>query len=180
MSEYYTVSEYSKLVGKDPGNIRRMLINGAIMGEKIGNQWAIPKGTSFPEDGRVKSGKYRNWRRSTRIRQSNPILMKAVKKMCNELGNLYGDKLDRIVLYGSYARGEESAESDLDIAIILKTTETNAMHDAMTDIVVDYELLSEKTLSVITIEQNHYNTWKNALPFYANIAKEGITLWKAV
>ncbi len=28
--EYVTVSQYAKMVGKDPGNIRRMLINGTF------------------------------------------------------------------------------------------------------------------------------------------------------
>ncbi len=180
MSDYYSVSEYSSLTGKDPGNIRRMLIKGLLNGEKIGNQWVIPKGTAYPKDRRVKSGQYLGWRKITKIRRSNPTLIRSIKKMCNEIGGLYGDVLDGIVLYGSYARGDETDESDLDIALILKGEETAAMHDAMTDIVVDYELMQEKTLSVITIEQHHFNEWKEHLPFYANIAKEGIVLWKAV
>ena len=61
MSEYLTVSQYAEASGKDPGNIRRMLIKGILQGEKIGNQWLIPKNTVYPEDRRVKSGEYRNW-----------------------------------------------------------------------------------------------------------------------
>ena len=56
MSEYLTVSQYAEASGKDPGNIRRMLIKGILQGEKIGNQWLIPKNTVYPEDRRVESG----------------------------------------------------------------------------------------------------------------------------
>ena len=36
------------------------------------------------------------------------------------LYQIYGDNLSGVYLYGSYADGEEDAESDLDVAIILK------------------------------------------------------------
>jgi hypothetical protein len=63
MSDYYSVTEFAKLVRKDPGNIRRMLLKGDIPGEKIGKQWIIPKGTHYPDDRRVRLGEYRNWRK---------------------------------------------------------------------------------------------------------------------
>ena len=48
----------------------------------------------------------------------------------------------------------------------------------MTDVVVDYELDLGITLSIISIEQNEFEKWKKTLPFYRNLAKEGIVLWK--
>ena len=179
MAEYLTVSQYAKLTGKDPGNIRRMLIKGALPGKKLGNQWVISKDTAYPEDGRVRSGDFRNWRKKIIVRQSNPALMKALGRMCTELEGIYGSNLDRVVLYGSYARGEETEDSDVDIAVILKGSESSELHDLMTDMVVDYELEFDVVLSVITIDQVNYQEWRNALPFYKNIDKEGIILWKA-
>lgn len=179
MSGYLTVSQYSKLTGKDPGNIRRMLIKGVMHGKKLGNQWVIPEGTVYPEDGRVRSGDFRNWRKKITVRQANPTLMKSLEKMCEQLSSVYGSLLERIVLYGSYARGEETEGSDVDIALILRGAESPDMHDSMTDVVVDYELDNNIVLSVITIDQTNYLEWKNTLPFYKNIDKEGIILWKA-
>ena len=100
--------------------------------------------------------------------------------MCKKLVEIYGESLNRIVLYGSYARGEENEQSDVDIALVLKNKEKQTVHDTMTDIVVDYELENNIVLSVITIDQENYQKWKKVLPFYQNIDKEGIVLWKEV
>lgn len=63
MTKYLSVSEYCTLHVLDPGNVRRYIANGRIEAVKIGKQWAIPGGTP-PTDKRVKSGKYRNWRKT--------------------------------------------------------------------------------------------------------------------
>lgn len=41
---------------------------------------------------------------------------------------IYGNLLMRIVLYGSVARGTDTEESDIDIAVLLKQGETTEMH----------------------------------------------------
>ncbi|MCR5768327.1 MAG: nucleotidyltransferase domain-containing protein [Lachnospiraceae bacterium] len=179
MKGYYTVSEYAAITGKDPGNIRRNIINGKIYAEKLGKQWIIPQNTIYPTDRRLKSGIYHNQRKKTAIRSKHPVLMKALSNMSRELRKVYGDILDEIVIYGSYARGEESQDSDVDIALFLNSSETDDIHRAMTDIVVDYELEQGKTLSVVTIETENFNDWKHILPYYKNIINEGIVLWKS-
>ena len=113
------------------------------------------------------------------LNQHNPELMHSLKEMCIKLSETYGATLDSIVLYGSYARGEETPESDVDIAVILKVGNTEEMHDKMVDIVVDYELDLAVTLSVVPIDYDQYVEWNKTLPFYKNVEKEGIILWKA-
>lgn len=44
-------------------------------------------------------------------------LSQAVKRALTEL---YGDRLDRLILYGSYARGNFHAESDVDYLVVLR------------------------------------------------------------
>ena len=178
MSDFYTVSQYAAIFGKDSGNIRRMLINGTLDGEKVGNQWLIPKTAKPVEDRRLKSGKYRNWRNKIRINSKHPKILKQLSEMCKEIGEIYEDVIEEIILYGSYVSGQETSESDIDIAIILRLPQTDEQHEKMTDIVVDYELELGVTLSVISIEQDNFNEWKSTLPFYKNILKEGIPLWK--
>lgn len=178
MSGYYTVSQFAEITGKDSGNIRRMLIKGELKGEKVGNQWLIPKSAQYPEDRRVKSGEYRNWRQRVKLNSKHPQMVRRLGEMCEAFGEIYGDSIAEIVLYGSYARGEESEESDIDMAIVLKEGQTEEQYDKMSDLVVDYQLDLGTTLSVISIEQREYAEWRTTLPFYRNIDKEGIVLWK--
>lgn len=178
MQEFLSVSEYANITGKDPGNIRKQLINGTLNGEKIGNQWVISKDTEYPEDKRIKNGYYHNWRKKGVINKKYPKLLKSLSKMSSTIASLYGDKICSILLYGSYARNEENSESDIDIAVILNDDNDELIHDKMTDVIVDYELDLGVTLSVITIESHQYQEWNNTLPFYINIKKEGIPLWK--
>ena len=178
MSEYYTVSQYAEVSGKDPGNIRRMLINGNLQGEKVGSQWLIPKNAVYPEDRRVKSGRYRNWRQRVKFNSKYPEMHKKLCEMCKTIGDIYAEAIDEVVLYGSYARGQETDESDVDMAIVLKVRQTDQQYDRLTDVVVDYELDLGITLSIISIEQREFMEWKNTLPFYKNVVKEGIVLWK--
>ena len=63
MSEYLSVTQYGEKHGLDGGYIRKMIKQGRINAVKIGNQWVIPTDTPKPEDKRVKSGKYKDWRK---------------------------------------------------------------------------------------------------------------------
>jgi hypothetical protein len=58
-----SVKEFAEMHGKDGAWIRRLLLDGRLQGTKVGNQWVIPADAELPADGRVKSGKYRNWRK---------------------------------------------------------------------------------------------------------------------
>lgn len=61
-NEFISVSEFAAKFGKDTGNVRRLIQQGRIPAQKIGSQWVIPSDAEPPEDKRVKSGKYKNWR----------------------------------------------------------------------------------------------------------------------
>ena len=177
MENLISVSEYAQLYHKDPGNIRRYLASGRLRGQKIGNQWVIPKDAPYPNDERQKSGKYRNWRKKVSL-NSNKTLMASIKTMSEELSVIYGGSLRTIMIYGSYARGSQTEESDVDIALILNKKPTKGMTDKMIDCVARHEVDCDKVLSVIDIQSDQYDNWKTSLPFYMNIDKEGITVWK--
>ncbi len=46
----------------------------------------------------------------------DPVL----KRFRAAVSDLYGDRLERVVLYGSRARGEERPDSDYDVAVFLR------------------------------------------------------------
>ena len=107
------------------------------------------------------------------MQQYQDIFMKLVPK----LREIYGKRIEAVVLYGSVARADDTPESDIDIAVIVHGY-TKEMHDEMLDFLVDLELEFDKVISVLLIDYNDYQEWKDVIPFYKNVRKEGITLWQ--
>ena len=88
------------------------------------------------------------------------IVLKRVEIAAKQL---YGDKLNRIILYGSYARGDNTEESDIDIMIILDCD--------------DISLEQEVFLSISLRDKRHFEDNVSCLPFYQNIEREGIAVY---
>lgn len=43
----------------------------------------------------------------------------------------------------------------------------------------DMDIRYEKVFSIVDIQESHMKKWEGVLPFYQNVRKEGIVLWKA-
>lgn len=99
-------------------------------------------------------------------------------KMIPEFQNIFGNVLEQIILFGSTAKGTQTDESDVDIAVIVRQY-TKTMHDKMIEFTVDLELEYNKVLSVLLIDYDNFKEWELILPFYKNVKKDGITLWSA-
>ena len=105
-------------------------------------------------------------------------LQEVFEKMIPGFQMIFGNVLERIILYGSVARGTQTAESDIDIAVIVRRYTEN-MHDKMIDLTVDLELEYNKVLSVLLIDYDNFREWEDVLPLYKNMKKDGIMLWSA-
>ena len=178
MDRLVSVTEYAAIYEKDPGNIRRHLSSGRMTGRKIGKQWVLSLDEPYPSDRRETTGEYRNWRDRVRF-NSDKELSREIKELVSELNVIYGSSLVKVVLYGSYARGTQTDESDVDIAIFLNVNPDKKQKDAELDCIVRHELNTGRTISVVDIEMNKYIEWGESLPFYRNIDKEGVTIWQA-
>lgn len=177
MNDYCSVTEYAELTGKDPGNIRRMLIAGRLEGKKIGSQWVIKHDAVYPKDNRVRKGIYRDWRKRLTFRGSHRNLNHLLDNLISSLNDIFQDNLKSVILYGSYARGTQTDDSDMDIAVVLQDEITESAHDQMIDKIVDLELEYNMVLSVVVIKADDFSAWEKELPFFKNIQKEGIRLW---
>ena len=176
MEQYLSVTQYAAKNHKDVGNVRRLLLSGRLPGIKIGNQWAIKESTPYPLDSRIKDGSHINQRGKIKFYKNKPIVNNLLY-LIKDLEDIYGDIAKAVVVYGSYARGTENPDSDIDIAIFVDKS-TKEKRNAMIEAVNKYELLTGKVISAIEIEIEQYNNWKDSMPFYKNIQREGITLWK--
>ncbi|GAB3691456.1 nucleotidyltransferase domain-containing protein [Spirosoma flavus] len=92
------------------------------------------------------------------------------------LTELYGERLDRVILYGSYARGDFHAESDVDYMVVLKDENFRQMDefDRYWDLVWDCWERYKVWVSIKIVFQTQLA--HSDLFFYRNIRKEGISL----
>lgn len=63
-NEMLTIAEYAARIGKAPRSVRQKCQIGTLPGAvKIGRDWLIPADAAY-QDNRIKSGEYKNWRKS--------------------------------------------------------------------------------------------------------------------
>ncbi|MBR9953495.1 nucleotidyltransferase domain-containing protein [Eubacteriaceae bacterium Marseille-Q4139] len=103
----------------------------------------------------------------------------ALKEFVDGVVPMMGEKLEQIILYGSVARGTSTEESDVDIALLIHGTIDENLEDHLLDFIVDMNLKYNRVFSVIDIDYETFRKWENVLPFYSNVRREGVTLWKA-
>ena len=104
----------------------------------------------------------------------------AIQAFVNEVNNLLGDRVKKIVLYGSYARGDFNEGSDIDIMVLTDLTDEEIIEyrDNISNIAYDIEEENDFDiyLSPLLKNLNKFNYWLEALPFYMNVQKEGVVL----
>ena len=101
------------------------------------------------------------------------------KELVEGICNVLKDNVISIIVYGSVARGMQTDESDIDVALIIKNGLDSDSEDKLSDVVVDLNLKYDKVFSVIDIDGKEFEKWGETSPFYRNVKKEGIVIWKA-
>ena len=85
-------------------------------------------------------------------------------------------EIEKIILFGSVARGEDTDESDIDILIITKNINDDLkIEDDVYDKVWDILLETMVRISVKMRTIEHYETYKN-FTFYSNVEKDGVLI----
>ena len=96
---------------------------------------------------------------------------KSVRKML-------GNSLDSVIVYGSYARGDYSELSDIDIMLLVSLGEEEIMKisDQISDLAFDFMMKYGVDISPVITNIDHFNYWVDNLPFYRNVRDEGVRL----
>lgn len=95
------------------------------------------------------------------------------------LVDIFSDNILAVILYGSVARNENTDESDIDIAIIIRNEMDDATKERFIRWSAELDLRYDRVFSIIDIQEENMEKWGKVLPFYQNVQKEGIVLWKA-
>ena len=91
---------------------------------------------------------------------------------------LLGNTLDSVIVYGSYARGDYSELSDIDVMILVTLTEEKIkqISDEISDMAFEYLMRFGADISPVIINVDHFNYWVDNLPYYRSVRDEGVKL----
>lgn len=112
-------------------------------------------------------------------KKDRKMIHKIYKETLKESLEVYGDKLESIILYGSYARGDYNEDSDIDIALIidLSIEELSLIYGKLLDKTIHIGEEENKFVSIVDISKQKFEDYKECLPYYSNIDLEGIKLF---
>lgn len=101
------------------------------------------------------------------------------EELIHGLVDIFSDNILAVILYGSVARNDNTDDSDIDIAIIVKNEMDDATKERFIRWSAELDLRYDRVFSIIDIQEENMERWGKVLPFYQNVQKEGIVLWKA-
>ena len=108
------------------------------------------------------------------MKKRKPSGNKILNRLRIELDSLFGSRLEKVVLYGSRARGKAHADSDYDIAVFLKDYKDRfAEFEKITPIQTD---LLEETGALISPMVFRAADYAQQTGLMHNIRNEGIPL----
>lgn len=102
-------------------------------------------------------------------------LNKITKIMVECYKHTYGSAVVDIILYGSYARGDYSENSDIDIVAVVHGERVELQNklkevwDSSAEVGLEHDIVVSPTV----IPYDEYMKYKSTLPYYRNIAEEG-------
>lgn len=101
-----------------------------------------------------------------------------LRRIAKAYKTVYGEDLIRVLMYGSYARGDFHADSDIDIVAIVKGDREKLQQGLkkIWEISSDLELEYETIVSPTVIPYDEYEKYREDIPYYRHIAEEGVTI----
>lgn len=107
------------------------------------------------------------------MKKPTPKFHPILRPLTRELKKMYGSRLKKIVLFGSYARGEATPDSDIDLLIVLEDLkgifkETEKLSPLEAELNLKYGILASCfPMSLTDFESGH-------TPFLMNVRREGV------
>jgi len=87
----------------------------------------------------------------------------------------YGSHLKAVILYGSYARGAPTEDSDVDLLVVVDGgLDPWRVHRSLDELLFEILLETGELVSVIVVPQSHCEGY--ASPFLMNVRREGIRI----
>jgi uncharacterized protein len=102
----------------------------------------------------------------------NRRLQPVLSELRQGLQAALGDRLSHVVLYGSQARGDASAGSDVDVLVVLRGALSAAEEDELSTLAAELSLCHDLVIVCLTMTERDYRTRQG--PFLRNVRREGV------
>ena len=109
---------------------------------------------------------------------SDPRLTAVTQKVLNAAKETLGERLDKVILFGSYARGDFDNESDVDFFVLADVPHeeanrwSNRIDDHLADLWLEYDML----VCIHLTSKSMFDRYYQVMPYYQNVIKEGVEL----
>jgi uncharacterized protein len=104
-----------------------------------------------------------------------PELQAILSELKARLTELYGERLEKLILFGSQARGDAEPDSDIDVLVVLKG-EVDAGNELWTisEATADLSLKYTTLLSSVVMSDSQYQARRSS--FLGEVSREGIAV----
>jgi len=93
--------------------------------------------------------------------------------------SIYKNEVKKIILFGSYARGNYEDDSDVDIMVLLNKNEFERYSDELVDLIVELTGKYSVLPSIMVEFEKEYRENIDLQSLYRNIENEGIELYNS-
>ncbi|MBO7435747.1 nucleotidyltransferase domain-containing protein [bacterium] len=109
-------------------------------------------------------------------------IQKILDEYVSVVKSIYKEHIQKIILYGSYARGDYREDSDIDIMILLDIPDTKIKEyrHTLSNHTYDFNMDNDVDIKPIVKNEEHFNKWSVNYPFYSNVKNEGVSLYGTI
>ena len=107
---------------------------------------------------------------------NNQQVNSIISQLCSGLRPLFPQGSMEVILFGSYARGEAEADSDIDVMVLVDSSrqEISSKTWQIGDIAAEILLSSGIMVSPIVENRSYFQQNASFLPLYRNIVRDGV------
>ena len=105
-----------------------------------------------------------------------------LQMVATDLQKSFGSTLDKVILYGSYARGDNDQDSDIDIMVLLNVGQPQdyEYRTILSRISSDIGLSTDQVVSFAIGNTQDFDEKKSWHPFFKNIEADGRKIYERV